>query len=118
MNVIARLPDCAGQAVDAVSAYIQVKIEDLQNCSKFRSQDVQTQNGPNHGQTLKICGSTSSTKFLRSSASRIVMGKTVRGSPNGTWMGESTEFGMSVCSSEARVDDMKIAGRKQHMAPM
>ena len=73
MNVIARLPDCAGQAVDAVSAYIQVKIEDLQNCSKFRSQDVQTQNGPNHGQTLKICGSTSSTKFLRSSASRIVM---------------------------------------------
>ena len=28
MDVIAALPDCAGQAADAVSAYTQVKIED------------------------------------------------------------------------------------------
>ena len=28
MNVIARLPDCDGQAADAVSAYTQVKFED------------------------------------------------------------------------------------------
>ena len=28
MDVIARLPECAGQAADAVSAYTQVKKED------------------------------------------------------------------------------------------
>ena len=28
MDVIARLPDCDGQAADAVSAYSQVKMED------------------------------------------------------------------------------------------
>ena len=56
---IARLPDCDGQAADAVSAYTQVKL--LPDCSKFQSQDVQTYgyvfhdiNGPNLGQTLKI----------------------------------------------------------------
>ena len=30
MNVSARLPDCAGPAADAVSAYTQVKMEDAQ----------------------------------------------------------------------------------------
>ena len=29
MDVIARLPDCAGRAADAVSAYTQVKMEDV-----------------------------------------------------------------------------------------
>ena len=29
MDVIARLPDCDGQAADAVSAYTQVKMEDV-----------------------------------------------------------------------------------------
>ena len=28
MDVIARLPDCDGQAADAVSAYTQVKLDD------------------------------------------------------------------------------------------
>ena len=28
MDVIARLPDCDGQAADAISAYAQVKLED------------------------------------------------------------------------------------------
>ena len=30
MDVIVRLPDCDGQAVDAISAYTQVKKEDAQ----------------------------------------------------------------------------------------
>ena len=43
MDVIARQPDCDGQAADAVSAYAQVKMEDAsQNCSKFPNQKVQT----------------------------------------------------------------------------
>ena len=35
MDVIARLPDCAGQAADAVSAYTQVKIEDAPELLKI-----------------------------------------------------------------------------------
>ena len=31
MDVIVRLPDCDGQAADAISAYTQVKMEDAQN---------------------------------------------------------------------------------------
>ena len=30
MDVNARLPDCDGQAADAISAYTQVKMEDVQ----------------------------------------------------------------------------------------
>ena len=43
MDVIARLPDCDGQAADAVSAYTQVKLEDaprLLNIFKSESPDV------------------------------------------------------------------------------
>ena len=29
MDVVVRLPDCDGQAADAVSAYTQVKLEDV-----------------------------------------------------------------------------------------
>ena len=31
MDIISRLPGCAGQAADAVSAYTQVKMEDAHN---------------------------------------------------------------------------------------
>ena len=36
MDIISRLPGCAGQAADAVPAYTQVKkLEMLHNCSKI-----------------------------------------------------------------------------------
>ena len=35
MDVIARLPDCDGQAADAVSAYTQVKLEDAPRLLKI-----------------------------------------------------------------------------------
>ena len=41
MDVIARQPDCAGQAADAVAACTQVKLEELPDCSKFPNQNVQ-----------------------------------------------------------------------------
>ena len=34
IDVIARLPDCDGQAADAISAYTQVKLEDAQTLLK------------------------------------------------------------------------------------
>ena len=61
MDIISRLPDCDGQAADAVSACIQVKMEGahkLLKIPKYRS--VQTfgfvyrdTNGPNHGPVWK-----------------------------------------------------------------
>ena len=35
MDIISRLPGCAGQAADAVSAYIQVKMEDVPKLLKI-----------------------------------------------------------------------------------
>ena len=60
MNVIARPPDCSGQAADAVSAYTQEKWRTLQSCLNSRSQKVQINgyvfhdtNGRNLGQASK-----------------------------------------------------------------
>ena len=39
MDVIARLPDCDGQAADAMSAYTQVKMEDAQKLLKNSHED-------------------------------------------------------------------------------
>ena len=60
MDVIARVPACDGQAAEAISPYIQVKMEDapkLLKIPKSECPDVldttsKTQNGPNHGITL------------------------------------------------------------------
>ena len=58
MDVIASLPDCDGQAADAVSAYTRWRM--LPDSSEFQSQNVQIYgyvfhtSGPNHGQTVKI----------------------------------------------------------------
>ena len=61
MDVIARLPDCAGQAANAVSAYTQVKLEDASRLLKIpkseltRYMDTSSHDtsGPNLGQTSK-----------------------------------------------------------------
>ena len=60
MDIISRLPGCAGQAADAVSAYTQVKMEDASTLLKIQSQNVQifgyvyrSTNGPNHGPVWK-----------------------------------------------------------------
>ena len=39
MDVIARLPGCAGQAADAVSAYTQVRVEDTPSLLKIRKSE-------------------------------------------------------------------------------
>ena len=61
MDIISRLPGCDGQAADAVSAYTQVKMEDVHRYSKFQRQNAQTfgfvyhdTNGLNHGSVWKI----------------------------------------------------------------
>ena len=61
MDIISRLPGCAGQAADAVSAYTQVKMEDaLKMIEKIQNRSVQIfgfvyhdTNGQNHGPVWK-----------------------------------------------------------------
>ena len=60
MDIMSRLPRCAGQAADAVSAYTQVKTEDAPN-KKIQRQNVQifgfvyqSTSGPSHGPAWKI----------------------------------------------------------------
>ena len=60
MDIISRLPGCAGQAADAVSAYTQVKMEDAPKLLKIPNRNVQTfgfvyhdTNGLNHGPVWK-----------------------------------------------------------------
>ena len=61
MDIISRLPRCAGRAADAVSAYTQVKMEDapkiLKNSkigmSRHLDSSTTTQNGQNHGPVWK-----------------------------------------------------------------
>ena len=60
MDIISRLPGCAGQAVDAVSAYSQVKKGRCSKLLKFPNRNVQTfgfvyhdTNGQNHGPVWK-----------------------------------------------------------------
>ena len=41
MDIISRLPGCAGQAADAVSANTQVKLEDVPRLKKIQNRNVQ-----------------------------------------------------------------------------
>ena len=43
-----------------------------------------------------------------------LMGETVRGSLNGTWMGKRAEMGMLVCSSKTRIIVIGIRGRHKN----
>ena len=52
MDFISRLPGCDGQAADAVSAYTQVKMEDLRNVTDLLS-DGKTPYGRRFGQPFK-----------------------------------------------------------------
>ena len=82
----------------------------LPDCSEFQSQGVQIfwTRLPRHTMAKIMVkhwrsSGTFWTKCVRTPTCCPLMGKTVRGSSNGTWMGKSTELGMSVCSSKTRI---------------
>ena len=101
MGVIARLPDCDGQAADAVSAYTHRKMEDAPTLQKNQSQNVQTCGYVFHHTNVEILGKhgrsrgTSRTKCAWLPLTRIFTEKSIRGSSVGTLIGKSTKLGMS-----------------------
>ena len=60
MNVIARLPDCDGQAADAISAYTQVKMEDAQQLFLWKKNKTET------NQNVLMCGYVFQNMYGRS----------------------------------------------------
>ena len=131
MDSISRLPGCAGQAADAVSAYTQVKMEDAQNYSKFPNRNVQTFGSVYHDTNGLNHGPVSNTQlFLLSGTCTVILWEDFYGTVN---------LRKSYCSTLGRrfptvnaysytvkkdffisvyVDDIKLAGKKQNINPM
>ena len=115
MDVVARLSDCDEQAADAVSAYTQKNCRMLPDCSKFQNQKVQMfgfvyhTNGKNHGESIEDPVVLFLNEIYMDTHCWIVMGETIFSSTR-TWMGENSEQGMYVRSSETRVISVSICG--------
>ena len=83
MDIISRLPGCAGQAADAVSAYTQVKMEDAHKSLKIPKSECPDMETPSKTQMAKIMvqygrpSCSSRTKSVRSSFGRTIMGKAI-----------------------------------------
>ena len=106
VDVVARLPDCDGQAADAVSACTEAKLDDaprLLNIPKSECPDEWTRLPRPKWPKILVkhwrSRGTSRTKVTSTSIGRTGMGKTLWRSFTGTCMGKSTKLGMSVCSS-------------------
>ena len=99
MDVISRLPGCAGPAADAISAYTQVKIEDAPSLLKFQvrmSRYVDTSTKTQMAEIMVHYGRSALSfraKSVRSSTGRTIMGKASQESSFYTMVGKSFQFG-------------------------
>ena len=131
MDIISRLPGCAGQAADAVSAYTQVQTEDAPKLLKFPNRNVQTfgfvyhdTNGLNHGPVWKT------QLFLLNGICMVVLWQDYYGKsnlrksyekqdwekvPNWECLFVHRQKGIFL---SVYVDDIKLAGKKQNIRPM
>ena len=111
MDIISRLPGCAGQAADAVSAKTQVKMEDartllkipMSECPRYLDTSTETQVAKimvQYGRPSR----SSWKESVRSSFGRTIMGKTIWESSIGTRLGKSSESGDPTSS----LDDVYI----------
>ena len=109
MDVIARVPDCDGQAAYVKSAYTQVKLEDDPRLSKFQSQNVQT-----YGYDLPRRVLETQFLLLKETCKDILLqdscGRDNSTNLIGTKTGKSTELGMSVRSQKTIIIPNGICG--------
>ena len=96
MDLIARLPDCDGQAADAVSVYTQVR---LLRIPKSECPDLWIRL-PRHGWPESWADIEDSVVLLERNLyghplGKPLVGKTIRGRSVGTKMGKGTELAMS-----------------------
>ena len=106
-NAIARLPDCDGQAADAVSAYTQVKMEDAPRWLRIpKSECPQI--------WVLLPRHKWPTSWSNIEGRVVPLERTLYGHPlagllwwrqlsNGSWMGQGSKLGMLVCSSKTKI---------------
>ena len=106
MDVIARLPGCEGQAADSVSAYTQVKLEDapkLLKIPKSECPDVWIRL-PRHKwskswEKIEDPVVPLERNLYSHPSAGLLWEKAIRATFIRTWMGENSELGMYVRSS-------------------
>ena len=103
MDIISRLPQCAGQAADAVSVYTQVKIgrctEAIENSKVGMSRYLDTSTETQMAQIMVQYGRASRsswTESVRSSFGRTIVGKAIRENPIKVRLGKSSKLRMFV----------------------
>ena len=132
MDIISRLPGCAGQAADAVSAYTQVKMEDAHKLLKIPKSECpdiwirppRHTRGQNHGPVWKI------QSFLSKGIWTLILWQDYCGDKQ--FEKVLLKYGRERVSNweclfvyrkkglflSVYVDDMKLAGKKQNIDPM
>ena len=131
MDAIARLPDRDGQAADAISAYTQVKMEDVQKLLNSPNQNVQMYgydfqniNGRSRGNTLRILLSILNEPYKETHSQDSCGKDSSKKSIDGTWLGKSTKLEMLIRSQKTKiffsvyVVDIKMAGKKPNLVPV
>ena len=119
MDVIAPVPDCDGQAADALSPYVQVKMEDAPKFLKIPKSecpDVWIRLPKHKWQSWNNISDSEvplERKFIRTPICRTLVGKTVRKVSDGTWVGKSDKLGMLICSQTTKVILSGLCGRHQ-----
>ena len=129
MDIISRLPGCAGYAADAVSAYTQVKMEDAHKLLKIPKSEcpdiwIRPPRHNNHGPVWKIqsffLNEICKVKLLAGllwerQFEKVLLEYGWEKVPNWECLFVHREKGLflSVC-----VDDINLAGKKQHIDPM
>ena len=131
MDIMSRLPGCAGQAADAVSAYTQVKMEDaptLLKISKSECPDILIRL-PKHKMTKIMVqygrpSCSSCPESVRSSSGRAVVGKAIRECSIGTRLEKVLNWeclfvnrarGLTVLVDVC--GDIELAGRTENTKP-
>ena len=103
MDVVARLPDCDGQAADAISAYTQVKMDDTPSLLKIPKSEcpdfwirLPRHKWPTSCSSMEDPVGSSWAKSVRSSISRTIMGKAIRESSIKIQLGKGSRSGMLI----------------------
>ena len=128
MDVIAKLPGCAGQAADAVSADTQVKMEDastLLEIPKSECSDIWIRPAEHKWPTSLSSMEDPVVPLERNLYGRPVLGNAIRESSIGTRLGKSSKLGMCMCFPRrktilvcVRGRYQKLDGKKQYIDPM
>ena len=113
MDVIVRLPDCAGQAADAISAFTLVNMEDApgslklpkSECPDFWSRRLPRHKWPTSRPNIEDPIVSLERNLCGHSRARLL-------SHLGIKMGKSTQLGMSLCTSWKRI--ILICVRESH----